>query len=176
MHRHGDVGDDEDEEGEEGADAEVKTPKVPTIESFEAALEVLRYLRMERNVESLEEVFTAVKAHITLYPGVHCANGAPLWTSRTKSQPTEIEEVYHISINGGEHPPPRYQARKCYICLFRYMEPHSHYPALCRPCGDFNIAESSISLPGRLKLKGKIALVTGGRVNLGYACCDVVHR
>ncbi|MCJ1381424.1 hypothetical protein MMC17_004534 [Xylographa soralifera] len=48
-------------------------------------------------------------------------------------------------------------------------EPHRFYPALCRPCGDFNIAESSLSLPENLNLKGKIALVTGGRVNLGFA-------
>ncbi|KAK8069004.1 hypothetical protein PG994_005620 [Apiospora phragmitis] len=39
---------------------------------------------------------------------------------------------------------------------------------MCVPCGDFNIAESAVSLPPNLELCGKVALVTGGRINLGF--------
>ena len=47
-------------------------------------------------------------------------------------------------------------------------EPHPLYTSLCQPCGAFNLAEASLSLPGNLDLTGKTAVVTGGRVNLGF--------
>jgi NAD(P)-dependent dehydrogenase (short-subunit alcohol dehydrogenase family) len=62
------------------------------------------------------------------------------------------------------------QKRKCYICRFYISNPHILYPALCEPCGSFNFAESSLSLPNNLSLHNKMALITGGRVNLGFHC------
>ena len=64
---------------------------------------------------------------------------------------------------------PRAEQRECYIVFFQYSEPHDRYPSLCKPCADFNIAESNLSLPGNLNLSGKTALVTGGRANSGFA-------
>lgn len=58
--------------------------------------------------------------------------------------------------------------KKCYICCFVLTHPHSLYPSLCNSCGAFNTAESELSLPSKLKLEGRIAVVTGGRVNLGF--------
>lgn len=39
---------------------------------------------------------------------------------------------------------------------------------MCQPCGAFNLAEASLSLPDNLNLRGRIALITGRRVNLGF--------
>ncbi|KAI0191677.1 short-chain dehydrogenase [Xylaria flabelliformis] len=39
---------------------------------------------------------------------------------------------------------------------------------MCPPCGNFNLAGSQLSLPPKLSLAGKVAAVTGARVNLGY--------
>ena len=72
-------------------------------------------------------------------------------------------------------PPPTPRRRKdhCYICQYA-IPPHLHhpfYPTLCRPCGDFNVAESNISLPDQLRPylpTPFTAVVTGARVNLGY--------
>ncbi|KAM0128895.1 hypothetical protein ACHAP3_008064 [Botrytis cinerea] len=58
--------------------------------------------------------------------------------------------------------------KKCYLCHLLITNPHPQYPALCKPCGSFNLASSNISLPEALNLDGKTALVTGGRVNLGF--------
>ncbi|KAF7942184.1 hypothetical protein BELL_0008g00170 [Botrytis elliptica] len=58
--------------------------------------------------------------------------------------------------------------RKCYLCHFLITSPHPQYPALCKPCGSFNLASSNLSLPEALNLDGKTALVTGGRINLGF--------
>lgn len=57
---------------------------------------------------------------------------------------------------------------KCYICCMRITQPHKTLRAMCHPCGDFNLAGSSLSLPQNLNLEGRTALVTGGRTNLGF--------
>lgn len=57
---------------------------------------------------------------------------------------------------------------KCYICRMRITKPHETLRAMCQPCGEFNLAGSSLSLPQNLDLRGKTALVTGGRINLGF--------
>ncbi|ESZ98099.1 hypothetical protein SBOR_1478 [Sclerotinia borealis F-4128] len=62
----------------------------------------------------------------------------------------------------------RRKERKCYICQYLITSPHPQYPALCKPCGSFNLASSDLSLPDALNLEGKTALVTGGRINLGF--------
>ncbi|KAH6671367.1 hypothetical protein B0J14DRAFT_485268 [Halenospora varia] len=99
--------------------------------------------------------------------------------------PSSIEELVTLCTNQiknlasvEEKDIPRYPSReefqkprgerKCYICRFILDQPHPQYSSLCKPCGDFNLASNSISLPDKLELHGKTALVTGGRINLGY--------
>ncbi|KAI0397830.1 hypothetical protein F5Y17DRAFT_293267 [Xylariaceae sp. FL0594] len=61
----------------------------------------------------------------------------------------------------------------CYICGRHITKPHgtkAHpvMPLMCHPCGDFNLSASRLSMPPNLSLLGKVAVVTGARVNLGY--------
>ncbi|KAG8530744.1 uncharacterized protein KY384_004101 [Bacidia gigantensis] len=58
--------------------------------------------------------------------------------------------------------------QKCYICRYIIESPHKLYTSLCIPCGDFNLAKGSLSLPKTLDLRGRTAFVTGGRINLGF--------
>lgn len=58
--------------------------------------------------------------------------------------------------------------KNCYICRLRIHKPHKIFSAMCEPCGEFNLAGSSASLPHNLRLEGRTALVTGARVNLGF--------
>lgn len=57
--------------------------------------------------------------------------------------------------------------RFCYICKenFTINKPHFFYSNLCNKCGTFNYSMRSI----QVDLTGRIALVTGGRVKIGYA-------
>lgn len=76
-----------------------------------------------------------------------------------------------LSFHEASRAAPRLAApafKKCYICRYMNREPHPLYTSLCQPCGAFNLAEASLSLPGNLELTGKTAVVTGGRVNLGF--------
>ena len=54
--------------------------------------------------------------------------------------------------------------RHCYICKQQYTAVHHFYDQMCAPCGDFNFAKRSETAD----LSGRVALLTGGRVKIGY--------
>jgi NAD(P)-dependent dehydrogenase (short-subunit alcohol dehydrogenase family) len=55
-------------------------------------------------------------------------------------------------------------SRHCYICKTHYIDVHHFYDQLCPSCAAFNFAKR-----GELAdLRGRVALVTGGRVKIGY--------
>lgn len=54
--------------------------------------------------------------------------------------------------------------RVCYICKQRYAEIHHFYDQLCPDCATVNFAARS----ELADLRGRVALLTGGRVKIGY--------
>ena len=52
----------------------------------------------------------------------------------------------------------------CYVCKDAYTRVHPWYHLLCPNCADFNAAKRK----QRADLAGRTALVTGGRVKIGY--------
>jgi NAD(P)-dependent dehydrogenase (short-subunit alcohol dehydrogenase family) len=55
-------------------------------------------------------------------------------------------------------------ARTCYVCKQPFTEVHRYYDSMCRDCGDFNYAKREHTA----NLSGRVALVTGARVKIGY--------
>ena len=56
------------------------------------------------------------------------------------------------------------EERHCYVCKEHYRTLHPFYDQLCPACGDFNYAKREESA----NLAGRVALLTGGRVKIGY--------
>jgi NAD(P)-dependent dehydrogenase (short-subunit alcohol dehydrogenase family) len=56
------------------------------------------------------------------------------------------------------------EPQHCYVCKQRYLEIHPFYDQLCQSCGDFNLVKRSETAD----LRGRVALLTGGRVKIGY--------
>lgn len=56
------------------------------------------------------------------------------------------------------------RAVNCYICKARFREVHFHYHLLCPACADFNYRKRL----QRADLTGRVALVTGGRIKIGF--------
>ncbi len=56
------------------------------------------------------------------------------------------------------------EPQHCYVCKQRYIGVHHFYDQLCPTCGDFNFAKRTETAD----LRGRVALLTGGRVKIGY--------
>jgi NAD(P)-dependent dehydrogenase (short-subunit alcohol dehydrogenase family) len=56
------------------------------------------------------------------------------------------------------------EPQHCYVCKERYLGIHHFYDQLCPACAEFNYAKRSETAD----LAGRVALLTGGRVKIGY--------
>jgi len=56
------------------------------------------------------------------------------------------------------------EPRCCYICKQKYSTIHHFYDRLCPSCGELNFEKRS----ELANLRGRVALLTGGRVKIGY--------
>jgi len=57
--------------------------------------------------------------------------------------------------------------RSCYVCKVRYRDLHPFYDQLCPPCAKINFEKRHF----KADLSGKVAVVTGSRVKIGYQVC-----
>jgi NAD(P)-dependent dehydrogenase (short-subunit alcohol dehydrogenase family) len=64
------------------------------------------------------------------------------------------------------------RARKCYVCKAEYSKPHFFYDQLCTPCAELNYEKRFQTA----SLVGKVALITGGRVKIGYQAALLLLR
>jgi NAD(P)-dependent dehydrogenase (short-subunit alcohol dehydrogenase family) len=68
--------------------------------------------------------------------------------------------------------PPLNVPRSCYICKVRCTRMHAFYDHMCAECGDFNFAKRSQTAD----LRGKVALISGARVKIGYQAAILLLR
>ena len=60
----------------------------------------------------------------------------------------------------------------CYTCRIRFRTVHFFYDQMCQQCGNFNY-EKRIQTAD---LSGRVALITGARVKIGYQCAIMLLR
>lgn len=68
------------------------------------------------------------------------------------------------SIAPSEDGPELRQARKCYVCKSPFTRVHPFYDQMCASCAELNWRKRNQTFD----LRGRIALVTGARVKIGY--------
>ena len=88
---------------------------------------------------------------------------------RQTRENTELVRLQHPELNRNLLPIARYPAHSqqsisCYICKEAYQKVHSFYHLLCPKCAEFNYQKRS----QRADLTGRVALITGGRIKIGY--------
>ena len=68
--------------------------------------------------------------------------------------------------NGAARRQPReaVEPQHCYVCKQHYTDIHHFYDQLCPPCAELNFAKRT----ELADLRGRVALLTGGRVKIGY--------
>lgn len=72
---------------------------------------------------------------------------------------------YHTYDIGLLREPDHSRFLNCYVCKTPFFRRHFFYDRLCPHCGDLNYTKRQQSA----NLHGKIALVTGARIKIGYA-------
>ena len=62
--------------------------------------------------------------------------------------------------------------RTCYVCKEPFTKLHFFYDAMCPPCAELNYQKRSQTAP----LKGRLALITGARIKIGYQAALMLLR
>ena len=92
--------------------------------------------------------------------GIRNLRSKPVFTTPNVFPPADFEQ--------GEVDDPDFrevvEPQNCYICKQDYRRIHHFYDQLCPECAEFNVGKRTESAD----LSGRVALLTGGRVKIGY--------
>ena len=80
------------------------------------------------------------------------------------SPPRPFPELPALPNGESKSPGELNDARNCYICKQDYKELHSFYDSMCPQCAELNWTKRNQSTD----LTGRYAMITGGRVKIGY--------
>ncbi|MBK5297603.1 MAG: SDR family NAD(P)-dependent oxidoreductase, partial [Vicinamibacteria bacterium] len=84
--------------------------------------------------------------------GIRALRRQPVFTTPNVFPPPQAEPQHTLT------------PQHCYICKQDYSVVHHFYDRLCPACGDVNVAKRT----ELADLRGRVALLTGGRVKIGY--------
>ena len=92
--------------------------------------------------------------------GIRKLRAQPVFTTPNLPPPPAFEQV--------EAPDPEFrevvEPQNCYICKQDYAQIHPFYDQLCPACAELNFRKRTETAD----LRGRVALLTGGRVKIGY--------
>src|SRR4249919_2687949 len=92
--------------------------------------------------------------------GIRVRRAKPVFTTPNVYVPKELEQLDVDEAEFREVVEPQH----CYVCKERYQDIHPFYDQLCPACAAFNFRKRSETAD----LSGRVALLTGGRVKIGY--------
>lgn len=93
--------------------------------------------------------------------GIRTLRRQPVFTTPNVFPPAGFEPQ---DVHDPAEPAEAMDPRHCYICKESFSEVHHFYDQLCPPCAELNFRKR-----GELgDLRGRVALLTGGRVKIGY--------
>ena len=93
--------------------------------------------------------------------GIRQLRQKPVFTTPNVHPPAEFEP---IEVTDDPDFREVVEAQNCYVCKQDYVTVHHFYDQLCPACAEFNFKKR-----GELAdLTGRVALLTGGRVKIGY--------
>src|SRR5687767_2531383 len=93
--------------------------------------------------------------------GIRKLRQKPVFTTPNVHPPAGFEQH---EVDGDADFREVLEPQNCYICKRDYSRIHHFYDQLCPPCAELNYRKRSESAD----LRGRVALLTGGRVKIGY--------
>lgn len=137
------------------------------VELFRAAGQISRPDRYEAKKRN-KEIKQALRRKVALNDrgtrassGIRSAREADVFTA-----PAQITGPQEKPVQELKNP------QVCYVCHKEYTSVHFFYDALCPECADFNYKKRFQTAP----LDGKVALITGSRLKIGYQATLMLLR
>ncbi len=98
--------------------------------------------------------------------GIRSLRAKPVFTTPDAFAPLAIEpdQVDDEILTPDEERRRSHEPQHCYVCKQQYTEIDDFYDQMCPTCAAFNFAKRSETAD----LTGRVALLTGGRVKIGY--------
>ena len=93
--------------------------------------------------------------------GIRRLRDQPVFSTPKLFAPVDFEQH---EVTGEAHFREALEPQNCYICKRDYEELHHFYDQLCPPCAELNFRKRTETAD----LRGRVALLTGGRVKIGY--------
>src|SRR6266404_5761468 len=115
-------------------------------------LKVVKRKKREEKVQRAESVLAAT--------GIRKLRREPVFITSPNIYPPKSADL----LTSGEPLPETEDPRKCYVCKKEFSTVHHFYDRLCVSCADENFAKRT----ELANLSGRVALLTGGRVKIGY--------
>jgi NAD(P)-dependent dehydrogenase (short-subunit alcohol dehydrogenase family) len=124
----------------------------PDALSRRQLLKVVKRNKRAEKVQRAESVLAAT--------GIRKLRREPVFITSPNIYPPKSDELL---TSGGPHPETE-DSRKCYVCKKEFSTVHHFYDRLCLTCAEENFAKRT----ELADLRGRVALLTGGRVKIGY--------
>lgn len=120
----------------------------------------------QREADDAARRTTAIRAirELPVYPTPPPSAGFALPSAGAAPASEDAPADAPRSAAGSEGGPELREPKKCYVCKAEYRRLHFFYDQLCPACGDFNHAKRIQTC----SLEGRVAIVTGARVKIGY--------
>src|SRR5260221_4057030 len=117
----------------------------PDVVARRRAAKELR--RRKKNAKLAEDEATLAET------GIRVLRSKPGFTTPNYELPFQVDAERETLVD-----------QHCYVCKQEYSTLHPFYDQMCKECGDFNFAKRMETAD----LSGRVALLTGGRVKIGY--------
>src|SRR6202163_2213220 len=115
-------------------------------------LKVVKRKKRAEKVQREESVLAAT--------GIRQLRRQPVFITSPNIYPPKSPEL----LTSGEPLRETEEPRKCYVCKKEFSTVHHFYDRLCLPCAEENFDKRT----ELADLSGRVALLTGGRVKIGY--------
>jgi NAD(P)-dependent dehydrogenase (short-subunit alcohol dehydrogenase family) len=113
---------------------------------------VARRHRLKAARRAQKEALNRREEEVLMQTGIRALRRRPVFTTPNYFLSERKEE------SGGE------ARRHCYVCKAKYSEVHHFYDQLCAACAELNFGKRT----ELADLRGRVAILTGGRVKIGY--------
>ena len=117
--------------------------------------QLLKVVKRKKRIDKVERAESVLAE-----TGIRKLRRQPVFITSPNIYPPKSDEL----LTNGEPVPEIEEPRKCYVCKKQFSTVHHFYDRLCLPCAEENFVKRT----ELADLSGRVALLTGGRVKIGY--------